>query len=121
MEERELICIRCPVGCALTVAVGEEGVTVTGNACPRGAEYGAKEVTHPTRTVTGSIRVNGGSLPLVSVKTVPEIPKEAIFPVMAAIRAASVDAPVATGQVLIPDVAGTGSDVVATKTVPAKP
>lgn len=117
METRELTCIRCPVGCTLTVTTQDGKVTVTGNACPRGAEYGEKEVTHPTRTVTGSIRVEGGALPLVSVKTVPEIPKEAIFEVMTAIRTAAVSAPVRTGDLLIRNVAGTGSDVVATKTV----
>ena len=120
MKTYELTCIRCPVGCALTVTVEGESVTVSGNTCPQGAEYGAAEVTHPTRTVTSSIRVEGGALPLVSVKTVPDIPKEAIFAVMAAIRDAKVGAPVKTGDVLIRDVAGTGSDVVATKRVAAK-
>ena len=117
MKTYELTCIRCPVGCPLTVTVEGETVSVTGNACPRGAEYGEMEVTHPTRTVTSSIRVTGGTLPLVSVKTVPDIPKEAIFDVMAVIRAARVAAPVKTGDILIRNVADTGSDIVATKTV----
>jgi len=117
METRELTCIRCPIGCALTVTVDGEAVTVTGNTCPRGEEYGKAEVLHPTRTVTSSVRVTGGELPLVSVKTVPDVPKDRIFDVMAVIRAAEIPAPVRAGDVLIRDAAGTGSDVVATKTV----
>ena len=75
MEIRELTCIRCPMGCQLTVTMDGDNVTVTGNTCPRGAEYGKNEVTNPLRTVTSSVRVTGGELPLVSVKTAGEIPK----------------------------------------------
>lgn len=117
MEKRELTCIRCPIGCALNVTIDGEHVSVTGNTCPRGADYGLKEVTAPTRTVTSSVRVKRGELPLVSVKTVPEIPKEKIFAVMEEIRKTQVNAPVKTGDVLIASVAGTKSDIVATKSV----
>ena len=117
--KHELTCIRCPIGCQLTVDVEGENVTVTGNSCPRGAEYGKKEVTAPTRTVTASVRVDGGELPLVSGKTATDVPKEKVMDVMAVIRQCSVSAPVKTGDVLIADVAGTGSDVVATRTVKA--
>ncbi|MBP5617624.1 MAG: DUF1667 domain-containing protein [Clostridia bacterium] len=120
MEKHELTCIRCPVGCALTVTVESDKVTVTGNSCPQGAEYGVHEVTRPMRTVTSSVRVTGGALPLVSVKTVPDIPKEAIFAVMEAVRAARVPAPVKIGDVLIRNAAGMGSDIVATKDVDAR-
>lgn len=117
METRELTCIRCPIGCQLTVTVDGDNVKVEGNNCPRGAEYGAKEVTNPTRTVTSSIRVEGGELPLVSVKTATDIPKDKIFDVMREIHAASVKAPVNTGDVIIHNAAGTGIDIIATKTV----
>ena len=36
--DRNLICIICPSGCALTAQIGTDGVTVTGNACPKGQE-----------------------------------------------------------------------------------
>ena len=49
MEEKNLICICCPLGCPLTVALENgEVVSVTGNTCPRGAAYGRREVTNPT-------------------------------------------------------------------------
>ena len=34
-----IICITCPKGCHLSVDE-ENGYAVTGNSCPRGAEYG---------------------------------------------------------------------------------
>ena len=45
---KELICIVCPKGCHLKVDE-ENGCAVTGNGCPRGAEYGKSELLHPTR------------------------------------------------------------------------
>ncbi len=117
METRELTCIQCPMGCALTVTVDGENVSVSGNTCPRGEIYGKKEVTAPTRTVTGTAVVTGGEIARVSVKTRTDIPKEKIFPVMEQIRSLRVEAPVHTGDVLIENAADTGVDVIATKTV----
>ncbi len=118
--ERELTCIRCPIGCQLTVNVDGEDVSVTGNTCPRGKEYGIKEVSNPTRTVTSSVRVYKGILPLVSVKTKTDIPKGKIFPVMEEIKKVQVKAPIHTGDVIISNVSGTGSDIVATRSVNAQ-
>ena len=52
---------------------------VTGNTCKRGADYGKKEVTDPTRIVTSTVRVQGGTLPVVSVKTRGDIPKSSVM------------------------------------------
>lgn len=117
MDTRNLICIGCPLGCPVTVTIDGENINVTGNTCPRGADYAKKEVLSPTRIVTSSIRVDGGDIAMVSVKTKSDIPKSKIFDVMKEIRAARVDAPVTMGQVLISDCAGTGVDIIATKTV----
>ena len=65
---KELICIVCPKGCHLKVDE-ENGYAVTGNSCPRGAEYGKKELVNPTRVITSTVKVEGGALRRVSVKT----------------------------------------------------
>ncbi len=119
MENRELTCIGCPLGCQLTVSFNEDGIVadVTGNTCKRGDAYARKEVTNPTRIVTSIIRVEGGDKVMVSCKTKEDIPKTKIFEVMKDINEARVKAPIAIGDVLISNVAGTGVDVVATKAV----
>ena len=113
----ELTCICCPLGCPLRVQRIEEDWMVTGNTCPRGETYGKKELTNPTRTITSSIRVLGGTLPMVSVKTKEEIPKDKIADVMRAIHETKAVAPIEIGQVLIEDCEQTGVDIVATKKV----
>lgn len=113
--ERELICISCPKGCHLKV--DEEKLTVSGNSCPKGAEYGVNEVTNPVRIVTSTVKVSGGEVPVVSVKTEKAIPKGLIMKCMEEINKASISAPVKIGDVIIKNVLETGVDVVATKNV----
>lgn len=119
MAVRELTCISCPLGCALRVELNDSGevVSVSGNTCKRGEEYGRREVTAPVRAVTSTVKVNGGDAPVVSVRTNGNIPKEKIFECMEKIRAAEITAPVKIGDVIIPDVADTGIDIIATKDV----
>ena len=120
MEIYELTCIQCPMGCPLTVTKDGDKITVTGNTCPRGAVYGEKEVSHPTRTVTSTVVVDGGEMPRVSVKTAQDVPKEKIFDIMKEIRSCRVEAPVKLGEVVISDAAGCGVDIIATKPVNKK-
>lgn len=118
MEIKELVCIGCPLGCNLKVEIGEDkSMEVTGNTCPRGADYAKKELTDPRRIVTSSVRVNGGHLPSVSVKTKTDIPKDRIFDCVKALKDVELDAPVVIGQVVVENVAGTGVTVIATKNV----
>jgi len=121
MEVRELTCIGCPLGCAVTVTLDGGAVReVRGNTCPRGDAYARKEITAPTRIVTTTVPVTGGVLAAASVKTAADVPKGKIFDVVRALKGVTLQAPVAIGQVVLPDAAGTGVDVVATKAVEAK-
>lgn len=116
MEKRELICIGCPMGCPLSVELdGNEVVSVTGQTCKRGEVYAKKEVTNPTRIVTTTVKVAGGSVDMVSVKTREDIPKDKIFQCVKALKGVTVQAPVHIGDVILANVAGTGVDIVATK------
>lgn len=121
MSTRELICIGCPLGCALTVTMeGDEVTSVTGNTCSRGDAYARKEVTNPTRIVTTTVRVEGGICPMVNVKTASDIPKDKIFVCTEALKDVVAKAPVTIGDVILADVAGTGVDIVAARNVAAK-
>ena len=114
---KELTCIVCPKGCRLKIDE-ENGWAVTGCSCPRGAEYGRQELTHPTRVITSTVRCRGGIYPRCPVKTSAPIPKERIFDVAAALDGITVEAPVRLGQVVVKDVCGTGADFVSTRALP---
>lgn len=117
MDVRELICIGCPLGCPVTVRMEGDQLEVTGHTCKRGEEYAKKEVLSPTRIVTSSVHVSDGEITMVSVKTKEDIPKGKIFECMEEIRKVTVPAPVAIGDVIIENCAGTHVDIVATKDV----
>ena len=100
MEKRELTCIGCPLGCSITVTMeNAEILDVTGNTCKRGDAYARKEVTHPTRIVTSTVRVSGGTIPMVSCKTKEDIPKEKIFAIINALCGVTVPAPVYLSEI----------------------
>ncbi|MBO5246297.1 MAG: DUF1667 domain-containing protein [Eubacterium sp.] len=120
MEIRNLTCIGCPLGCLLAVEMDNGEVkSVSGNTCKRGDDYARKEVTHPTRIVTSSVYVTGGAIPMVSVKTAQDIPKEKIMDIMQSIDRVTVAAPVKIGDVVLANAADTGVDIIATKDIPA--
>lgn len=115
----EVTCIRCPLGCAITVDVAPDGTAAyrEGASCARGREYAVAEVTAPVRSVTTTVNVSGCGEPL-SVKTADPIPKLLVADAVRAMKAAHVGLPVRMGDVVLPDICGTGVPVVATKSLP---
>ncbi len=90
---------------------------VTGAGCPRGEAYFIQEITDPKRTLTSSVLVTGGEIPLCNVRLTEPVPIARIPDVMKEIRKMKIEAPLESGTVLIRDVLGLGSDVIATKTI----
>ncbi|MBS5546760.1 MAG: DUF1667 domain-containing protein [Lachnospiraceae bacterium] len=118
---KEFVCIMCPQGCSLEVEMEEGQVKeVRGNTCPKGEQYALQEALSPMRNIATSVLVDGGELPLASVRLSAPIPKEDIFRAMEEIRKVHVAAPVTIGQKVIENILGTGSDVVITKNVGRK-
>lgn len=114
----EMTCICCPIGCALKAQVNADGtVQVSGNKCPRGAAYGEKEVTNPTRIVTSTVRIAGRQDTVVAVKTASDIPKEKIMECMKALQDIEVEASVHIGEIILENVADTGVNIVATRNI----
>lgn len=106
-----LICIMCPTGCSLDVTKHKDGkITVSGNLCPRGTQYGIDEVTNPKRIVTSLINTKNGVLP---VKTTIAIPKKLVNASLEEI--AKINLPSANfGEVVIKNILNTGADVIVT-------
>lgn len=113
---KELVCIVCPKGCRLHVD-DENGFTVTGNSCPRGAEYGKNEIQNPTRVLTSTVRLSGGAYRRCPVKTEKAVPKGKLLDIMKELNHVEVASPVSIGQVVLTNVAGTGVNVVVTKSL----
>jgi CxxC motif-containing protein len=114
----ELICIGCPQGCHLKVDE-KNNYAVTGNTCERGAAYGKKELTAPTRIITSTAIIDSGRYSRVSVKTDKDIPKEKIFEAMRLLDGLTLKAPSKIGDIVVPNILGTQANFVATKNIKA--
>lgn len=114
---RNITCTVCPMGCSLVVSKVDGEYKVEGNTCKRGAKYGVEEVTNPRRVITTTVKLNGGYLNLLPVKTNDSVPKELMFDIMKLLDNVLVNAPVNVGDVIVKDVLGTGVDVVSAKSM----
>jgi CxxC motif-containing protein len=115
---REFTCIICPNGCDIEAAIdGASIISLEGALCQRGKEYVQQELVSPQRNISTSVLVEGGVLPLASVRLTRAIPRERIFEVMEEIKKIKLKAPVRMNQVIIKNVLNLNSDVIITKNV----
>lgn len=108
----EMTCIMCPVGCTLKVEEKEGKIVVSGNACPRGEEYGIKEMTAPERHVTTVKKFKKGT---ISLKTDSPVPKKMMDDVLRAVAREKEPREIAVGDRFIENVCGTTSNIVVTE------
>ena len=111
-------CVNCPIGCLLEVKLDENGAVadISGNSCNRGISYAEQEAVDPKRNISAVCMVAGCLEPL-SVKTAEPVSKEKIFEVMKVVSGLELQAPIAAGEVLVENVADTGVNIVATKSI----
>lgn len=107
LKSNQLVCTVCPAGCVLTVGNDE----IEGARCEKGLQYARRELCSPVRHVTATVAiVSGERLP---VRTSEPVDRGMIFPVMEEIKKYIVLHPIRPGDILIKNVAGSGSDIVA--------
>jgi CxxC motif-containing protein len=116
MEKIEMICINCPLGCALTVERDGDNFKVSGNTCPRGAKYAVNELTHPVRTLTTTVAVANREGAYLPVKTAKPISKSKLFEAMALVNSTKAVAPIKIGDIIIENMLGE-ADLVAASDV----
>ena len=77
-ETSQIICITCPKGCSLEVTHAGATVVKVNQGCKRGQEYVQRELSDPRRMVASTVRIQGGSHPLLPVYTAEPFPKPRI-------------------------------------------
>lgn len=124
MIEKEFICVVCPNGCSIK-AQYEEGnppklISAEGMRCPRGKTWIQQEIENPMRTFSTSVLVDGGEFLEASVRLTKPVPLSKVFDIMAEIRKIKLQAPLARGDVILTNPAGTETEVIVTRNVPKK-
>lgn len=113
--KKDLICILCPRGCRITVDT--ESLEVTGNACPRGAQFGPQEITSPERMLTSTAPIEGALYARIPVRTSGAVPLAKIPACITQIKALHLKAPVKAGEVLVENIAQTGASLIASRSM----
>ena len=112
---QELTCIVCPNSCRLTAEMEGSSVNISGYKCSRGLDYGRQEALDPRRYLTASVLADNLDLTVVPVKSKKPLPKDKLLPAMEQVKKFRLNKAVKIGAVLIPDLAGTGIALVATR------
>ncbi len=120
IETLQFNCTICPSECLLTVEVERDADgavvevrSVTGNSCPRGDKFAHQELTCPMRVLTTTVAVSGGDEALLPARTAEAIPLEPHAKAMDLIRGLVVKAPIRMGDVVLPNLLDTGTDLIA--------
>ena len=121
LNEKQFICIMCPLGCAITARSDNKGniTEIIGSKCPKGEKYIRDEHTKPMRVLTSTVHVDGGLFSRLPVRTSGLIPKDRIFDCMKELYKVKAKAPVKIGDILVKDIFGLGVDIIATREMPA--
>ncbi|MCL2379049.1 MAG: DUF1667 domain-containing protein [Defluviitaleaceae bacterium] len=113
VQINEYTCVVCPWGCSLKA----EGEKISGYSCARGFNYAKKEQTDPRRSISGSVRILGAANNALPVKTSEPIPKHLLLDAARLLHNITVSPPIHTGDVILPNILGTGIDFIATLSV----
>jgi CxxC motif-containing protein len=120
-EVTHYLCTGCPLGCRLEVEhEGDEIVEIRGFSCKRGKTFAEQEFSDPRRSISTTVRVEGGRWARLPVKTAAQIPKDRVEELCDALHELTLEAPVRMGDVVLEDALGTGVDVVATRDMPPR-
>jgi len=121
VAEVNIICVGCPVGCTVSLAIGDDGklAAITGCKCKAGKKYVVEEYKNPVRVLTGTIVTQDSAWPLLPVRTAAPIPKAKLLPGMRVLAKTRIKPPVKIGDVVISNLLGTRVSVVATSDLPA--
>ncbi len=118
-EKRHFVCVICPIGCEVDVVHdGGKIISMEGNKCKRSEEFVSQELIEPMRILTTTVRIRGARWPVIPVRTDKSVPKRLFPRIMRQLRRIELQAPVDMLDVVVKDVAGTGANIITTRTIP---
>jgi CxxC motif-containing protein len=118
-EKKHFVCVVCPVGCEIDVVhEGSRVVSMEGNRCEKSEEFVRQELIEPMRILTTTVRIQGSRWLVMPVRTDRAVPKRLFPRIMKRLRRIQLQAPVNMLDVVVSDVLRTGTNVIASRTMP---
>jgi len=109
-----MYCLSCHNGCELSIIGTGHDMLVEGNKCNNGLDFAEKETSNPSRVLTTTVRTKFPGVPVISVRTDGEIPKNKIKEAMHEINQLLVEDEKSCGDVILENVADTNVNIIVT-------
>jgi CxxC motif-containing protein len=120
-EKTHFVCVICPIGCEIDVVHDRDRIiSMEGNKCKKSEEFVKQELIEPMRVLTTTVRIEGARWPIIPVRTDKPVPKRLFPRIMSQLRRIELQAPVGMLDPVVKDVAETGANVIATRTMSHK-
>jgi CxxC motif-containing protein len=117
-SEQRISCIVCPMSCeGIVTFKNGEIKEISGFTCQRGLNYAREEVIAPKRTLTTTIRITSGELPLLPVISKTALPKDKVIACARCLSTVIVAAPIHEGDVVLSNILNLGVDIIATRDI----
>jgi CxxC motif-containing protein len=118
VKTTDITCIICPTGCPITITERPESpIEIAGATCKRGLEYAEQEYREPKRMLITTMRIDGGTLSVIPVRSNKELPKKRIFEAVQYVSRIALKAPIKMGTVVVPNLLSLGVDVIASRDI----
>ena len=118
IQKKHFTCVTCPVGCEVDVEVKDGNIiSMKGNKCDKVKEFVLQELKEPMRVFTTIVRIKGAKYVMLPVRTDKPIPKRLFTQAIEQLASIELQAPVHISDVIVKDVAGSGANIVATRTM----
>ena len=113
----KITCIICPVGCRISINIENKELIITGNKCIKGFDFAKTEIESPVRSFTTTIRTVFSKNPVLPVKTNRDVPKDKIMDIICELSGIIITERIGIGEIVAANIAGTGSDIIATSNI----
>jgi len=118
IEKKHFTCVTCPVGCEVDVEVQDGSIlSMKGNRCDKVKEFVLQELKEPMRVLTTTVRIAGAEYAMLPVRTDKAIPKRLFRQAVEELAGSDLQSPVHMSDLIVKDVAGSGANIIATRTM----
>jgi CxxC motif-containing protein len=109
-------CILCPLGCRVELVEDENKILeIKGNECKKGKKYATSEFANPLRILTTTIKIQGGIIPKLPVRSTRPIPKKLIILCIKELVKVKVKAPIRYGDAILRNIFNLGVDIISSR------
>jgi len=89
-------------------------MVVEGNKCKKGSDFAYAEMSNPSRTLTTTVRTKFPGVPVLSVRTDGEIPRDKLMDAMRELSDVVVEEELNCGDIVFENIVKTGVNVIVT-------